>query len=161
MIDFYKKYHRSDVHRTSKHLLNDCCNILIQENEKTLFLECPECNTVYFKKELLGGEKSMTNLENYASGQFLNASMVKEEYEGQELTIESEQMREMNDGEKKPVIGFEEIEPELVLNKTNTKKLIDRFDSADSEEWIGEVVELTTVEVNFNGELTDSIRISD
>jgi len=61
-------------------------------------------------------------------------------------------------GEDKLIIYFEEEERGMVLNKTNTRRLIEAFGD-DADEWVGKRVNLYTESVTFNGQTTDAIRL--
>lgn len=61
-------------------------------------------------------------------------------------------------GEDKLVLYFLEEDRPVVLNKTNTRRMIEGFGD-DTDDWIGKRVQLYTEPVDFNGKVTDAIRL--
>ncbi len=60
--------------------------------------------------------------------------------------------------ELKLVLGFVEIDKQLILNKTNAKTLSD-LHGKNPNEWIGKRIALYSTEVDFAGKTTLAIRI--
>jgi hypothetical protein len=73
-------------------------------------------------------------------------------------TIASYTQEPMQDGAQKWVLFFEEEQKGLVLNVTNANVCAGLYGD-DLDDWIGNRVSLFTVPVNFNGRVTDSIRL--
>jgi hypothetical protein len=61
--------------------------------------------------------------------------------------------------ENKPIMYFKELPKGMVVNKTNWAICAKLFGSDDSDDWLGERVSLTTVEVDAFGEVVKAIRI--
>lgn len=98
------------------------------------------------------------DMNKYAGGEsnYLKAADIK----GKTPTVvisKVELVEFENNGKKdvKPVIFFEAREKGVVLNKTNTKSLIESFGGA-SEGWIGKSTMLSVV----NTEMGDGIRVT-
>jgi hypothetical protein len=75
------------------------------------------------------------------------------------VTIDRVEMVEIGqDQQEKPVVYFRDIDPGLVLNKTNAATLVGLIGN-DTEEWEGKTVGLFTTEVDFQGKQTLAIRV--
>ena len=61
--------------------------------------------------------------------------------------------------ESKPVIYFDETEKVLVLNKTNFKTLAKLSDSGDTDDWVGETIDLYRAGVEYQGETFEAVRV--
>jgi hypothetical protein len=78
----------------------------------------------------------------------------------QQFTIEKIDIEEIGrDKDKKPIIFFDEIHKGLVCNKTNWKTISRLTGSDDSDDWIGTKINLYRAEVEFQGEMVESIRV--
>lgn len=74
-------------------------------------------------------------------------------------TIKRVTMEEVGrDGDRKPVIMFEELAKGMVANVTNCKTIAKLFGD-DTDDWLGKQVTLYEVEVPFNGEQVAAIRV--
>jgi hypothetical protein len=73
-------------------------------------------------------------------------------------TISAYTQEEMPGGEKKWVLFFEEEQKGLVLNRTNADVCAKQWGD-DFDDWIGQKIGLFTMPVQFNGKVTDSIRL--
>ena len=73
-------------------------------------------------------------------------------------TVESYAEEQMQDGSPKWVLYFVEEQKALVLNRTNASMLASLFGD-DFDDWIGQRVGAFSVPVNFNGKITESIRL--
>jgi hypothetical protein len=82
---------------------------------------------------------------------------------GKTLTISEVAMQEFvrKDGstETKPIVFFQGEKRGLVLNKTNSKLISKALESDDTDDWIGKPITLYSAEVEFGGDLVDSIRV--
>ena len=88
----------------------------------------------------------------------LNAKKVKEQgLTGKPYTIKSVEPREIKD-KKKLFLAFNEMDNELVLNKTNSEIIAQKLGD-DYTKWPGEGVQLTLVKAKYNNELVDSIQV--
>lgn len=151
---------KEDVIPKKHHLLNSCCTVFEAVRDDNIFVRCSDCKTHYIKEELIGGDINM-DMNQYAGSSFLDSDRVEELVEAEDnvVTIEAVETQQIGeDGEEKPVVDFEEIEESLVANKTNTKRLIEFFD-ADSDNWLGQEVELKNVEVQFGDKVTQGVRV--
>lgn len=75
------------------------------------------------------------------------------------VSLETLTSREKGE-EQKPVMAFNELPKGLILNKTNWNVCAKLFGADDSDEWIGNKVELTVVETEAFGDIVKAIRIS-
>jgi hypothetical protein len=82
---------------------------------------------------------------------------------GKTFTIQDVSMQEFKsrDGqtEMKPIVFFKEDKRGLVLNKTNSKLIARVLESDDTDDWAGKAITLYSAEVEFAGDLVDSIRV--
>ena len=116
------------------------------------------CNAKTYKIKKGGKMKATEFVSGSGIGKFLKAGDVKTlKLKGKPLVIRNVKSVELQ-GKKKLVLGFESIDQRLVLNATNTRILIEDA-SEETDEWIGKVLTLNVVKVNFNGETVDSIQI--
>lgn len=91
---------------------------------------------------------------------FLKASDLPEDGSVYPLTIEKVEMGEIGPNkDRKPIIHFEETEKSMVCNKTNWNTIARATNSQDSDEWIGKTINLYRAEVEFQGEMVESIRV--
>jgi len=65
---------------------------------------------------------------------------------------------EMTDGELKPAIYFENKPAGLILNKTNATVMAS-LHGAETDQWIGKLIDLRSEKVNFQGQMMDGVRI--
>jgi hypothetical protein len=72
--------------------------------------------------------------------------------------IEALKSRERGE-ENKPVMYFKELSKGLIVNKTNWSICAKLFGSDDSDDWTGERLSLTTVEVDAFGDVVKAIRV--
>lgn len=103
----------------------------------------------------------MAKLSTVFPSAYLKADEIPEE--GMVLTISEVEIKELGQGadkQVKPVITFEEVEKQLVCNKTNCNTLVKLTGSDDTDDWAGHKVRLIAMEVQFGGDLVNSIRIS-
>jgi hypothetical protein len=74
------------------------------------------------------------------------------------LTIASHKMAEMQDGNRKPAIYFEEDDRGLILNKTNGNTIAAAYGD-DMLDWNGQRIQLISVPVDMQGKTVDAIRV--
>ena len=75
-----------------------------------------------------------------------------------DVVLESLKSRERGE-ENKPVMYFKELQKGLIVNKTNWGICAKLFGSDDSDDWRGERIGLTTVDVDAFGDVVKAIRI--
>ena len=76
------------------------------------------------------------------------------------VTIKGVKMEQVgSDGDIKPVVYFNEQAKGLVLNKTNTTKIIKIAGSSETDEWTGSTVQIYPTETEFAGETVECIRV--
>ena len=99
------------------------------------------------------------NINDAFPSKYLKASDLPEEG-SQEFTIEKIQIEEIGrNKEKKPVIYFEEDHKGLVCNKTNARTIAKVLGTEEFEDWTGKAINLHRAEVDFQGEMVESIRV--
>ena len=75
------------------------------------------------------------------------------------VVIERIEMGEMdNADDRKPIVYFKNKQKGLVLNKTNSNKIVSVYGD-DSDGWIGKPITLFTAWVDFRGETVEAIRV--
>jgi hypothetical protein len=103
----------------------------------------------------------MPKLSEVFPSKYLKADDIPEE--GLVLTISGVEMEELGQGrdkETKPVLSFKEEEKGMVCNKTNCNTIHKLSGSDDTDDWVGHKIRLITLEVDFQGTMTNSIRVS-
>lgn len=78
-------------------------------------------------------------------------------------TIEEVDLEEIGQGadkSKKLVIGFTGKKKKFVVNKTNANTIAKVLGSDDTDDWIGQRITLRAMEVEFQGNMVMSIRVS-
>lgn len=61
--------------------------------------------------------------------------------------------------DRKPVIHFEDLDKGFVCNKTNANTIAKVTGSREFETWTGKAIHLYRAEVEFQGEMVESIRV--
>jgi hypothetical protein len=80
--------------------------------------------------------------------------------DGETVTIRKITMELVGeDRENKPVITFDEIDKELVLNVTNANAIADVTGEDDSDNWPGQVIKLVRSRVQFGAKTVDAVRV--
>jgi len=98
------------------------------------------------------------NIDKAFPSKFLTAGDLEHEYEI--VTIVNTKMEKVGqDGEKKPVVYFDEFEKGLVLNKTNKEAIKEVTGSADTDVWRGKKITLYGTEVAWGDKMVEAIRI--
>jgi hypothetical protein len=69
-----------------------------------------------------------------------------------------EPMTQDPNGDRKLVIYFKGKEKGMALNKTNFNVLASNFGS-DSDEWIGKIIEVFSMDVEYQGKLVPGLRL--
>lgn len=74
--------------------------------------------------------------------------------------VQAEKLKSREKGEEiKPVMYFKELPKGLIVNKTNWGICAKLFASDESDDWRGERVALTTVDVDAFGDIVKAIRV--
>ena len=74
------------------------------------------------------------------------------------VTVQRFTLEDLGDKAEKPVIGFQESEKRLVLNRTNAAQMQQLF-GAETEGWIGKRLTLYPTTVNYQGDMVACIRL--
>lgn len=78
------------------------------------------------------------------------------------VTIERVELEDVGQGAqkaRKPVVYFVGKQKAMVLNKTNATMIAKIAGSDDTDHWTGTVIRLIAAEVEFQGELTQALRV--
>jgi hypothetical protein len=78
------------------------------------------------------------------------------------LTIAKVKLESIGQGskqEQKPVVYFIEVDKGMVLNKTNANMISNIAKSEDTDDWTGVKIKLIATEVEFQGDLVQSLRV--
>ena len=62
-------------------------------------------------------------------------------------------------GRRKLIVAFEELEKPLILNKTNTQRLVKIFGSTDTSSWRGPITLYVEKSVEYGGRAVGGIRV--
>lgn len=75
------------------------------------------------------------------------------------VTIRACTYEEVTEKDKKWVLWFEETGKGMVLNKTNSKMIVQLLLSDDTDEWVGRQITLFPTQVDYEGNQVDAIRV--
>jgi hypothetical protein len=101
-----------------------------------------------------------TNIDDAFPSKYMKASDLPEEGTVT-FTIEKIEIEEIGrEKEHKPVIYFEEGDKAMVANKTNCNTIAKVTGSRTFDDWVGKRINLYRAEVDFQGEMVESIRVS-
>lgn len=99
------------------------------------------------------------NIDDAFPSKYLKASDLPEEGT-QPATIERVTIEEIGKNkDRKPVIHFEDLDKGFVCNKTNANTIAKATGSREFEHWTGKTINLYRAEVEFQGEMVESIRV--
>lgn len=99
------------------------------------------------------------NINDAFPSKYLKAGDLPEDT-AQVVTIEKVQIEEIGrEKQRKPVIHFEELDKAFVCNKTNAKSIARITGTEEFEDWTGTKVALYRTEVEFQGDIVESIRV--
>lgn len=73
-------------------------------------------------------------------------------------TISAIDMKNFDDGSRKLMVSFQELEKNLVLNKTNADTISDLY-GRNTDGWMGHQVMLFTMPVDYQGKKVQAIRV--
>lgn len=80
--------------------------------------------------------------------------------DGEQITIREVTVEEIGEErEKKPVMSFDELDKELVVNMTNWTSIEELTGENDSDKWAGHAIKLVRVRVPFGGKNVEAIRV--
>ena len=75
------------------------------------------------------------------------------------MTIRTVGNEKLPDGQEKPIVYFNETEKGLLANKTNFSAIAKITGKPNSDNWPGEKITLTVMDVEFKGDIVSAIRI--
>lgn len=90
---------------------------------------------------------------NYLKASDLNGKAVR-------VTIDSVTMEKLGD-DQKAILHFVGKDKGLVLNKTNTYRIVEAVGSDETNDWEGWSITLYACKVDFQGKRVDAIRVDD
>ncbi len=99
------------------------------------------------------------NANDFLGGNYLR----KEDIQGPLNVTVTDVWSEKVLGASRPklIIQFEELEKSLILNKTNTKRLMTIFDTPDTTQWRGRIVLHVESGVEYAGQVVGGIRLQE
>ena len=99
----------------------------------------------------------MTRNEVYPS-RWLKAADLSPD--GEQVTICKVTVEEIGEErEKKPIMSFDNLDKELVVNLTNWNSIEELTGEQNSDKWAGHVIKLVRVRVPFGGKNVEAIRV--
>ena len=96
------------------------------------------------------------NMNEVFSGNYLKAEDLKGA--SPRVTIAKVEMQEFDNGNKL-IVSFQGKDKSLVLNKTNANIIAENTGSQETDDWIGQTIQLTVKRVEFEGKLVPAIRV--
>jgi hypothetical protein len=101
-----------------------------------------------------------TDIPGFAAGTGLKAA----DLNGKRVrvTVEAVDLIELEDKgktKKKPRMTFKGRDKSLILNVTNWNRMVELTGSEDSDEWVGQDVQIYPTKVEFQGQMVDAIRV--
>lgn len=90
-----------------------------------------------------------------------NSDYLKAEDIGQDMwnvTIFSAEVKAWDNGDRKVVLAFNEIDKVMPLNLTNSRAIADIY-GGDTDNWLGKEIMLFTMMVDYQGKMTPAIRV--
>ena len=97
------------------------------------------------------------NADNFLGGNYLRKEDLTEPRNVTVTDVWSEKI--LGSNRPKLIIGFKEIEKPLILNKTNIKRLVAIFGTADTAQWRGEVFLYVEKSVEYGGRIVGGLRV--
>jgi len=90
---------------------------------------------------------------------FKTADVEDAPFVGRIKNVVVEEMSTDRGTEKKPVVYFANTDKGLVLNMTNYNVMSEIFDSEETEDWRGQVIELFAADTSFGAKRVRGIRV--
>lgn len=91
---------------------------------------------------------------------FPSKTLKASDLDGNQVTVTIARVEiEKMGSDQKPVVYFKGKDKGLVLNKTNSKRIVEITGSAETDDWKGHAIILYPTETEFQGETVDCIRI--
>lgn len=90
-----------------------------------------------------------------------NSDYLKAEDIGTEMwtvTIYSADVKAWDNGDKKVVLEFNEVDKSMPLNLTNSRAIADIY-GGDTDNWLGKEIMLFTMPVDYQGKMVQAIRV--
>ena len=116
----------------------------------------------------MNGDNTMNNVKKNENNtapdarDFLGGNFLRKEDVSGPTTATIEDVRSVavpNADRKKLVVWFREIAKPLILNKTNTRKMVDIFRSTDTSTWRGQITLYVEANVQYGNQRVGGIRI--
>lgn len=103
------------------------------------------------------GNNQAPDANDFLGGNYLR----KEDVAGPTtVTIEAVRAVDVPNAEmRKLVVWFREIAKPLILNKTNTRKMVDLFQTTDTSRWRGTITIYVEASVQYGGNMVGGIRL--
>jgi hypothetical protein len=114
------------------------------------------------------GDNTMNNIKKHENNtapdarDFLGGNYLRKEDLSGPVAVTIEDVRSVavpNADRKKLVVWFGEITKPLILNMTNTRKMVDIFRSTNTATWRGQITLYVEASVHYGGKLVGGIRI--
>ena len=96
------------------------------------------------------------NMNEVFSGNYLKADDLKGA--SPRVTIAKVEMQEFDNGNKL-IVSFQGKDKCLVLNKTNASIIAENIGSQETDDWIGQTIQLCVKKVEYKGEIVPAIRV--
>ena len=114
------------------------------------------------------GDNTMNNIKKHENNaapdarDFLGGNYLRKEDLSGPVTVTIEDVRSVavpNADRKKLVVWFRETAKPLILNMTNTRKMVDIFRSTNTATWRGQITLYVEASVHYGGKIVGGIRI--
>jgi len=99
------------------------------------------------------------NADDFLGGNYLRKEDIHQPQKVTVVDVWSEKI--LGSSRPKLIIAFKEIEKPLILNKTNTKRLMTLFDTPDTTQWRGQIVLYVESGVEYAGQVVGGIRLQE
>lgn len=95
--------------------------------------------------------------DDFLGGNYLRKEDIRQPLNVTVTDVWSEKI--LGSNRPKLIIGFEEIEKPLILNKTNIKRLVAIFGTPDTTEWRGQILLYVENGVEYAGRVVGGLRV--